>query len=65
MGHVKAPEIPRPHIGLTEFEIELVDILFSATKTEELSVERLFNIAKQIAPDILKAAQEELNRNEV
>ena len=54
MGQVKAPEIPRPNAGLTEFERKLTDLLFKVTRTEELSVERLFDVATQIAPEILK-----------
>ena len=54
MGQVKA-EIPRPKVEMTEFESKLADLLFKATRTEKLSVERLFDVAKQIAPEILKS----------
>lgn len=51
-----APEIQRPDTGITEFESKLVDFLFKATKTEELPVERLFDVAKEVAAGLLKGA---------
>lgn len=54
MAQVKAKKIPRPKVEITEFESKLIDLLFKATRTDELPVERLFEVAKQIAPEILK-----------
>ena len=41
---------------MEEFEHEIVDALFLATKTSELSVERCFEVAKNIAPRLMAAA---------
>ena len=65
MGHVKAPEIPRPKVEMTEFEHKLFELLFGNTGTEELSIERLFEVAKQMAPEVLKAAREEFMKEAV
>lgn len=39
-----------------EFKEGLSDLLFIATKTEELSVERIFEITDQISDDVLDLA---------
>lgn len=39
-----------------EFKKGLSDLLFIATKTEELSVERIFEITDQITDDVLDLA---------
>jgi len=46
---------------MTEKEIfkkKLYDLLFEATRTEELSVERLFEIVDAIADDVLHASRQ-------
>ncbi len=40
-----------------EFKDALSDLLFMATKTEELSVERIFEISDQITDDVLDLAK--------
>lgn len=46
---------------MEEFEQEIVDALFLATKTSELSVERCFEVAKNIAPRLMAAASKILD----
>jgi hypothetical protein len=41
---------------MEEFEHEIVDALFLATNSSELSVERCFEVAKNIAPRLMAAA---------
>lgn len=60
MGRVRSPKIRRPMVRLTEFEWKMMDILFSVTSTEELSIDRLFEVVKESSPKILDAAREEL-----
>lgn len=43
-----------------DFKQDIVDALFDATRTEELSVERLYEIADQIAETLLMSANEVL-----
>ena len=43
-----------------DFKQDIVDALFMATRTEELSVERLYEIADQIAEKLLMSANEVL-----
>ena len=45
MGQVKAPDVPQPKRGLTDFERKIADILFAETSTNELPVERVLDIA--------------------
>lgn len=40
------------------FKKKLYDLLFEATRTEELSVERLFEIVDAIADDVLYASRQ-------
>ena len=40
------------------FKNKLYDLLFEATRTEELSVERLFEIVDAIADDVLHASRQ-------
>lgn len=41
---------------MTDFQHELSEILFAETSTEELSVERVVELAIEIAPKVLEAA---------
>ena len=45
MGQVKAPDVPRPERGMTDFERKIADILFAETSTNELQVERVLDVA--------------------
>ena len=56
MGEVKAPDIPRPKRGLTEFERKIADILFAETGTNELPVERILDVAIAISDGLIKEA---------
>lgn len=40
------------------FKRKLYDLLFETTRTEELSVERLFEIVDTIADDVIHAAKQ-------
>ena len=54
MGQVKAPDIPRPKRGLTDFERKIADILFAETNTNELKVERVLDVAIAISDGLKK-----------
>ena len=58
MGHVKAPEIPWPKRGLTDFERKIADILFAETSRNELQVERVLDVAIVISDGLTKDAVE-------
>jgi len=58
MGQVKAPDVPRPKRGLTDFERKIADILFAETCTNELSVERVLDVAIAIGEGLLRDARE-------
>jgi hypothetical protein len=45
---------------MTDFQHELSEILFSETSTEELSAERVVDLAIEIAPKVLEAARKQL-----
>ena len=49
------------HCNMEEFEHEIVDALFLATNSVELSVERCFEVAKNIAPRLMAAASKIIN----
>lgn len=46
--------------GLSDFEQTLFNKIFVNTSTKELEVERLYELVKLIAPDILEAAKNQL-----
>lgn len=56
MGHVKAPDVPRPKRGMTVFERKIADILFAETSTNELKVERVLDVAVAISDWLTKDA---------
>ena len=56
MGKVKAPDIPMPKRGLTDFERKIADILFAETSTNELKVERVLDVAIVISDGLKKDA---------
>ena len=56
MGEVKAPEIPQPKRGLTDFERKIADILFAETSTNELKAERVLDVAIVISEGLIKDA---------
>ena len=56
MGQVKAPDVPRPKRGLTDFERKIADILFAETSTNELKVERVLDVAIVISDGLKKDA---------
>ena len=56
MGVVKAPNIPRPKRGLTDFERKIVDILYAETSTNELQVEQVLDLAIVIGKGLMKDA---------
>jgi hypothetical protein len=58
MGQVKAPDVPQPKRGLTDFERKIADILFAETCTNELSVERVLDVAIAIGEGLLRDARE-------
>jgi hypothetical protein len=58
MGVVKAPDVPQPKRGLTDFERKIADILFAETCTNELSVERVLDVAIAIGEGLLRDARE-------
>ena len=58
MGVVKAPDVPQPKRGLTDFERKIADILFVKTGTNELSVERVLDVAIAIGEGLLRDARE-------
>lgn len=58
MAQVKAPDVPQPKRGLTDFERKISDILFAETSTNELQVERVFDVAIAIGEGLLRDARE-------
>ena len=56
MGVVKAPDVPQPKRGLTDFERKIADILFAETSTNELQVERVLDVAIAIGEGLMKDA---------
>lgn len=58
MGVVKAPDVPRPKRGLTNFERKIADMLFAETSTNELQVERVLDLAIVIGEGLLRDARE-------
>lgn len=58
MGQVKAPDVPRPKRGLTDFERKIADILFAETTTNELRVERVLDVAIAISDGLTKDAED-------
>jgi hypothetical protein len=56
MGQVKAPDVPQPKRGLTDFERKIADILFAETCTNELRVERVLDVAIAIGEGLIKDA---------
>jgi hypothetical protein len=58
MGQVKAPDVPQPKRGLTDFERKIADILFAETSTNELRVERVLDLAIAIGEWLLRDARE-------
>jgi hypothetical protein len=58
MGQVKAPDVPQPKRGLTDFERKIADILFTETSTNELQVERVLDVAIAIGEGLLRDARE-------
>jgi len=58
MGVVKAPDVPQPKRGLTDFERKIADILFTETSTNELQVERVLDVAIAIGEGLLRDARE-------
>lgn len=56
MGQVKAPDVPQPKRGLTDFERKIADILFAETSTNELRVERVLDVAIAIGEGLTKDA---------
>ena len=58
MGAVKAPDVPQPKRGLTDFERKIADILFTETSTNELQVERVLDVAIAIGEGLLRDARE-------
>ena len=58
MGVVKAPDVPQPKRGLTDFERKIADILFTETSTNELQVERVLDVAIAIGEGLLQDARE-------
>lgn len=56
MGAVKAPDVPQPKRGLTDFERKIADILFSNTSNKELDVERVLDVAITISEGLTKDA---------
>ena len=56
MGQVKAPDVPRPKRGLTDFERKIADILFAETSADELQVERVLDVAIVISDGLKKDA---------
>ena len=56
MGQVKAPDVPRPKRGLTDFARKIADILFAETSTNELRVERVLDVAIAISDGLTKDA---------
>ena len=46
--------------AIKAFQLALSNILFANTSTEELSVERIVDLAIEIAPYVLKAARKQL-----
>ena len=56
MGQVKAPDIPRPKRGLTDFERKIADILFAETSPNELKAERVLDVAIAISDGLKKDA---------
>lgn len=56
MGQVKAPDVPQPKRGLTDFERKIADILFAETSTNELQVERVLDVAIGIGEGLMKDA---------
>jgi hypothetical protein len=58
MGQVKAPDVPQPKRGLTDFERKIADILFAETCTNELSVERVLDVAIAIGEGLLRDVRE-------
>ena len=56
MGQVKAPDVPMPKRGLTDFERKIADILFAETSTNELKVERVLDVAIVISDGLKKDA---------
>lgn len=58
MGQVKAPDVPQPKRGLTDFERKIADILFAKMGTNELGVERVLDVAIAIGEGLMKDAVE-------
>lgn len=58
MGQVKAPDVPQPKRGLTDFERKIADILFAEMSTNELQVERVLDLAIAIGDGLMKDARE-------
>lgn len=58
MGQVKAPDVPQPKRGLTDFERKIADILFAEMSTNELQVERVLDLAIAIGEGLMKDARE-------
>ena len=56
MGEVKAPEVPQPKRGLTDFERKIADILFAETSTNELQVDRVLDVAIAIGEGLTRDA---------
>ena len=56
MGQVKAPDVPQPKRGLTEFARKIADILFAETSTNELQVERVLDVAIVISDGLTRDA---------
>lgn len=56
MAQVKAPDIPRPKRGLTDFERKIADILFAETNPNELKAERVLDLAIAISDGLKKDA---------
>jgi hypothetical protein len=56
MGAVKAPDVPQPKRGLTDFERKIADILFAETCTNELHVERVLDVAIAIGEGLMRDA---------
>jgi len=56
MSKVKAPDVPQPKRGLTDFERKIADILFTKTSTNELQVERVLDVAIAIGEGLMKDA---------
>ena len=54
MGQVKAPDVPRPERGMTDFERKIADILFAETSTNEMQVERVLDVAIAISDGLTK-----------